>query len=379
MKQKNHTEFQEFVLLGFPAMMELQMLLFVVFLVAYMLTILENLLIIILIKTSHQLHKPMYFFLCNLSFLEVWFTSVTVPKLLVNFLVGNKNISFGVFLIAYLLVLAENMIIILTVWTNYNLHSPMYFFLKNLSILDICYSSVITPKAALTFSLGRRTISYNGCASQMFFFSLFGTTEAFFLAVMAYDRFSAICNPLLYQIIMNKRLCVFMVGGSYLSGCINCTIQTGFTFNLSFCGPKEINHFFCDVPAVMHVSCSDTLVNEIVMLAVCGSIIVGTALVVFISYGYMIITIVRMPSAESRHKAFSTCSSHMLAVTLFFGAVFFMYAQPGATSSPDKSNAISILYTIVVPMINPFIYTLRNQEVKGSLKRLWKRICVSSA
>ncbi|NXN64076.1 OLF12 protein, partial [Himantopus himantopus] len=272
----------------------------------------------------------------------------------------------------YIVTVVGNACMILIIRMDSKLHTPMYFFLENLSILDICYSSVITPKAALTFSLGRRIISYNGCASQMFF-SLFGTTEAFFLAVMAYDRFTAICNPLLYGIIMNKRLCVFMVVGSYLSGCINCTIQTGFTFSLSFCGPKEINHFFCDVPAVMHASCSDTLVNETVMLAVCGSIIVGTALLVFISYGYIIISIVQMPSAESRRKALSTCSSHMLAVSLFFGTAFFMYAQPGAISSPDKSNTISILYTIVIPMLNPFIYTLRNKEVKGSLKKQLER------
>ncbi|XP_009876002.1 PREDICTED: olfactory receptor 12-like [Apaloderma vittatum] len=273
------------------------------------------------------------------------------------------------FSIIYVVTVVGNACMILIIRTDSKLHTPMYFFLENLSILDICYSSLITPKAALTFSLSRRVISYNVCASQMFFFSLFGTAEAFFLAVMAYDRFTAICNPLLYQITMNRRLCVFLVVGSYLSGCMNSTIQTGFTFSLSFCGPKEINHFFCDVPAVMHASCSDTRVNEIVMLAVCGSIIVGTALVVFSSYGYIIITIIQMPSAESRHKAFSTCSSHMLAVSLFFGTVFFMYAQPAATSSPDKSNTISILYTVVIPMLNPFIYTLRNTEVKGSLKK----------
>ncbi|NXE56774.1 OLF12 protein, partial [Casuarius casuarius] len=273
----------------------------------------------------------------------------------------------------YVVTVVGNSGMILIIRMDSKLHTPMYFFLENLSILDICYSSVIIPKAALSFSLGRRIISYNGCASQMFFFSLFGTTEAFFLAMMAYDRFSAICNPLLYQVTMNKSLCVRMLMGSYLSGCINCTIQTGFTFSLSFCGPKEINHFFCDVPAVMHVSCSDTFVNEIIMLSVCGSIIVSTALVVFISYGFIITTIIQMPSAESRCKAFSTCSSHMLAVSLFFGTVFFMYAQPGATSSPYKSSIISILYTTVIPMLNPFIYTLRNKEVKGALKKTVKK------
>ncbi|NWW92113.1 OLF12 protein, partial [Rhynochetos jubatus] len=283
----------------------------------------------------------------------------------------RSQLLLSVFISAiYVVTVLGNAFMILIIRMDSKLHTPMYFFLENLSMLDICYSSVITPKAALTFSLGRRIISYNGCASQMFFFSLFGTTDAFFLAVMAYDRFTAICNPLLYGIIMNKRFCVFMVMGSYLSRCINCTIQTGFTFSLSFCGPKEINHF-CDVSAVMHASCSDMLANEIVMLALCGSIIVGTALVVFISYGY-IITIVQMPSAVSRCKAFSTCSSHMLAISLFFGTVFFMYAQPGATSSPDKSNTISILYTIVIPMLNPFIYTFRNEVVKGSLTKQLK-------
>ncbi|XP_064380925.1 olfactory receptor 9S13-like [Dromaius novaehollandiae] len=273
----------------------------------------------------------------------------------------------------YVVTVVGNSGMILIIRMDSKLHNPMYFFLENLSVLDICYSSVIISKAALSFSLGRRIISYNGCASQMFFFSLFGTTEAFFLAMMANDRFSAICNPLLYQVTMNKRLCVRMLMGSYLSGRINCIIQTGFTFSLPFCGPKEINHFFCDVPAVMHVSCSDTFVNEIIMLSVCGSIIVSTALVVFISYGFIITTIIQMPSAESRCKAASTCSSHMLAVSLFFGTVFFMYAQPGATSSPCKSNIISILYTTVIPMLNPFIYTLRNKEVKGALKKLLKR------
>ncbi|XP_009692936.1 PREDICTED: olfactory receptor 482-like [Cariama cristata] len=242
----------------------------------------------------------------------------------------------------YVVTVVGNACMILIIRMDSRLHTLTYFFLEN---LYICSSSVITLKAALTFSLSRRIISYNGCASQML--SLFGTMEDFFLAVVAYGRFTAICNRLLYQIIMNKRLCVFMVVGAYLSDCINCTIRTGFTFRLSFCGPKKINHF-CDVPAVMifetHLSMKQ-----------------GTALVVFISYSY-IINIVQMPSSESMHKAFSTCSSHMLAVNLLFG-----------TSSPDKKNIISVLYTIVISMLNPFIYTLRNKKAKGSLKKQLKR------
>ncbi|NWS07390.1 OLF12 protein, partial [Motacilla alba] len=285
---------------------------------------------------------------------------------------GSQVLLSVLFSTMYIVTVVGNICMILTIRMDPSLHTPMYFFLENLSTLDICYSSVIAPRAALAFLLGRRSISYSGCASQMFFFSLFGTTEAFFLAVMAYDRLTAICKPLLYQVIMSRRLCVLMVVGSYLSGCINCTIQTCFTFSLS-CGRREINHFFCEVAAVIHTSCSNTFVNELVMLAVCGPIIVGTGLVVFISYGYIIITIIQMPSAEGRHKAFSTCSSHMVTICLFFGTVFFMYAQPGAASSPSKSNTISIFYTVVIPMLNPFIYTLRNREVKGALKKQLKR------
>ncbi|NXO30323.1 OLF12 protein, partial [Cisticola juncidis] len=286
---------------------------------------------------------------------------------------GSQLLLSALFSTMYFVTVVGNVCMILIIRMDSNLHTPMYFFLENLSTLDICYSSVIAPRAALAFFLGRRSISYSGCASQMFFFSLFGTTEAFFLAVMAFDRFTAVCHPLLYQVIMSRRLCVLMVMGSYLSGCINCAIQTGFTFSLSFCGHREINHFFCEVAAVIRASCSDTALNELVMLAVCGSIIVGTALVVFVSYGYIILTIIQMPSAESRNKAVSTCSAHMMTICLFFGTVFFMYAQPGAAASPYKSNTISIFYTVVIPMLNPFIYTLRNREVKGSLRKQLKR------
>ncbi|XP_014749069.1 PREDICTED: olfactory receptor 12-like [Sturnus vulgaris] len=286
---------------------------------------------------------------------------------------GSELVLSVLFSTMYIVTVVGNVCMILIIRLDSSLHTPMYFFLENLSTLDICYSSVITPRATLALLLGRRSISYTGCASQMFFFSLFGTAEAFFLAVMAYDRFTAICSPLLYQLIMSRRLCVLMVTGSYLSGCINCTIQTSFTFRLSFCGHTEIQHFFCEVAAVIRASCSDTRLHELVLLAVCGSIIVGTALVVFVSYGYIIVTIVQMPSAESRHKAFSTCSAHMVTICMFFGTVFFMYAQPGAASSATKTNTISIFYTIVIPMLNPFIYTLRNREVKRSLKQQLKR------
>uniref|UniRef100_A0A8C4Y4M2 Olfactory receptor n=1 Tax=Gopherus evgoodei TaxID=1825980 RepID=A0A8C4Y4M2_9SAUR len=284
---------------------------------------------------------------------------------------------FFLMLVLYLITLVGNVVIItITVvdpaLSDSRLHTPMYFFLKNLSFLDLCYSSVIAPKALLCFLTEHRTISYNGCAAQMFFFSFFGTTETFILAVMAYDRFVAICNPLRYPITMSKRTCVRLVAGSYFAGCLNCSIQTGFTFTLSFCGPGKIDHFFCDVPAVMKASCSDTFASEMAMLAVCGFIIVSTGLVILISYGFIITTVMRIPSAEGRHRAFSTCATHLVTVSLFYGTIFFMYAQPGAISSPGQSKVVSVFYTIVIPMLNPLIYSLRNKEVKGSLRnKLW--------
>ncbi|XP_053218555.1 olfactory receptor 12-like [Podarcis raffonei] len=277
------------------------------------------------------------------------------------------------FLLMYTITLVGNAGMILITSSDSKLHTPMYYFLKNLSFLDICYSSVITPKAMVSFATGDMAISYNGCATQMFFFSLFGTTEAFFLAVMAYDRFIAVCSPLLYHTIMSKKRCMCLVCISYFFGCVNCCTQTGFTFSLAFCGPTHINHFFCDVPAVMKASCSDTFVNEMVLLVVCGLIIVTTAIIVLVSYIYIVTTILNIPTGKGRHKAFSTCTSHLMAVSLFFGTVFFMYAQPGAMSSPNQGKVVSVFYTVVIPTLNPIIYSLRNKEVKQALIRQLKR------
>ncbi|XP_061448037.1 olfactory receptor 9S13-like [Rhineura floridana] len=275
----------------------------------------------------------------------------------------------GLFLLLYVTTLIGNIGMIAIITVDAQLHSPMYFFLKNLSFLDVCYSSVITPKAMLSFATGNKAISYNGCAIQMFFFVLFGTTECFFLAVMAYDRFIAICNPLLYSVTTSKMTCVLLVAISYFFDFLNCCTQTGLTFSLFYCEPGKINQFFCDVPAVMKASCSDTFANEIVLLGMCGFIIVITSTIVLISYGYIVATILCIPSVEGRHKAFSTCTSHITAVILFFGTAFFMYGQPGALSSPNQGKVVSVFYTIVTPMLNPLIYSLRNKEVKDALRR----------
>ncbi|KAM6451687.1 olfactory receptor 9S13-like [Liasis olivaceus] len=277
-------------------------------------------------------------------------------------------------MLLYVITLMGNIGMIMIITVDPHLQSPMYFFLKNLSVLDICYSSVITPKAMVSFATGHKGIFYYACAIQMFFFSLFGTTECFFLAVMAYDRFTAICNPLLYNVTMSKKTCILLITVCYFFGFLNSCTQTSLTFSLSYCEPGEINQFFCDVPAVMKAACSDNFVNEIVLLALCGLIIVITSTIVLISYGYIVATILRMPSVEGRHKAFSTCTSHIMAVSLFFGTAFFMYGQPGAMASPNPGKVVSVFYTIVIPMLNPLIYSLRNKEVKAALERQLKRV-----
>ena len=197
-----------------------------------------------------------------------------------------------------------------------------------------------------------------------------GATEAFLLAVMAYDRFVTICSPLHYPISMCPSICARLVLGCYCGGCLNSILQASFTFTLPFCSSNHIDHFFCDVPPLLKLACADTTVNELVMFGICGLIIVGTTLVVLTSYGYITVTVLRMRSGGGRHKLFSTCGSHMTAVCLFYGTLFVMYAQPGAVQSMEQGKVVSVFYTRVIPMLNPLLYSLRNKEVKDALRRL---------
>ncbi|XP_034643195.1 olfactory receptor 12-like, partial [Trachemys scripta elegans] len=281
---------------------------------------------------------------------------------------GLQVAPFVIFLVIYIVTMMGNTILVLIIRANSHLHTPMYFFLMNLSLVDLCYSSTITPKAMVSFLSGSKAISYNGCATQFFFFGLFITTEAFLLAVMGYDRYTAICNPLLYPVTMSKWVCIQLIVGSYICGCVNAIVQTSFTFTLHYCGSNEIDHFFCDGPPLINLSCSDTFLNNIVMFTLCGFIIAITALIVLISYFYVISTILRIRSAEGRRKAFSTCTSHLVAVTLFYGTTAFMYAQPTWLSSLYPRKAVSVFYTFVIPMLNPFIYSLRNKDVREDVK-----------
>uniref|UniRef100_A0A8C8RLQ1 Olfactory receptor n=1 Tax=Pelusios castaneus TaxID=367368 RepID=A0A8C8RLQ1_9SAUR len=303
MEWENSTTFQEFILLGFPTVLELQVLLFMIFLLVYVLTILENVIIITLIKRNYNLQKPMYFFLSNLSFLEAWYISVTVPKLLVNFLLESKSISFV------------------------------------------------------------------GCMTQLYFFSSLICTECVLLAVMAYDRYVAICNPLRYPAVMTHRLCLQLAVGSWMTGFLASFLKVFFISQLSFCGSNVINHFFCDISPLLNMACTDMTAAEIVDFILALFILLVPLSITIVSYICIIGTILQIPTAQGRRKAFSTCTSHLTVVVIFFSATLFMYARPKRIHPFDLNKLVSVVYTIVTPMLNPFIYCLRNQEVKGALKR----------
>ncbi|XP_059134450.1 olfactory receptor 9S13 [Peromyscus eremicus] len=285
----------------------------------------------------------------------------------------TQALLFVVFLVLYIVTILGNLTMIVVITLDARLHSPMYFFLKNLSFVDLCYSSVIAPNALANFFSSSKVISFEGCATQFFFFSLLATTETFLLAVMAYDRFMAICSPLRYPVTMCHMACVRLVLGTFCVGCLNSIVQTSLTFQLPFCSSNRIDHFYCDVPPLLQLACADTALNELLLFGLCGFIIVSTTLAVLVSYGYITVTILRMHSGSGRHKVFSTCGSHLTAVSLFYGTLFVMYAQPGAVTSMEQGKVVSIFYTLVIPMLNPLIYSLRNKDVTDALWRLGQR------
>ncbi|XP_014460355.2 LOW QUALITY PROTEIN: olfactory receptor 5AS1-like [Alligator mississippiensis] len=284
---------------------------------------------------------------------------------------------FVLFLIIYFSTLVGNIGIIILIQIDSYLHTPMYYFLSNLSFLDLCYSSAIAPKMLANFLTHSKTISFAGCATQMFLFAAFADTECLVLAAMAYDRYMAICNPLLYTAVMSQRVCISLVAGAYISGSMSSLVHTCFTFTLSFCGSNVINHFFCDIPALLALSCSNTHINEILLFALCGTstfvIQTSTFVIILVSYAYILFAILRLHSADNRHKAFSTCTSHLTAITLFYGTLLFMYLQPSSSYVLDTGKVVSVFYTVVFPMLNPLVYSLRNKEVKDALRRTLER------
>ncbi|XP_043827277.1 olfactory receptor 5B12-like [Dromiciops gliroides] len=277
---------------------------------------------------------------------------------------------FIIFTLIYLITLVGNLGIVALIFWNSHLHTPMYFFLSNLSLVDFCYSSAITPKVMAGFLTGDNAISYNGCATQMFFFAAFATIENYLLASMAYDRHAAICMPLHYTSTMTSRACAGLVVGSYVYGYLISSIQIGNTFSLSYCHSNKVNHFFCDIPPLLALSCSDIYNNELILFIFAGFNAFFALLVILTSYLFIFITILRIPSAEGRQKAFSTCASHLSVVSIFYGTIIFMYLQPSSNHSMDTDKIASVFYTMIIPMLNPLVYSLRNKEVHSAIKKV---------
>ncbi|XP_010631475.1 olfactory receptor 1094 [Fukomys damarensis] len=281
---------------------------------------------------------------------------------------------FSLFLAVYLFTLVGNLGLVSLVITDIWLHKPMYYFLSVLSFLDACYSTVVTPKLLVNFRMKDTTISLPECAIQMLLFVTFGTTECFLLAAMAYDRYVAIYNPLLYSVRMSPGVYVPLITASYVGGIIHATVHTVATFSLSFCGFSEIRHVFCDIPPLLAISCSDTHTNQLLLFYCVGTVEVVSILIVLMSYGFILLAILRMRSAEGRRKVFSTCGSHLTGVSVYHGTILFMYVRPSSSYALEQDMVVSIFYTIVIPMLNPIIYSLRNKDVKGAVRKFCKRI-----
>ncbi|XP_066485648.1 olfactory receptor 6Y1-like [Tiliqua scincoides] len=303
MEKINQTNVSYFILLGFPTSVKLQRLLFALFLLAYLLTLMENLVIIFVIRFNSNLHKPMYFFLCNLSFLEIWYVTIIVPKMLADLLTQDKRISF------------------------------------------------------------------QGCLTQLYFFVTFVCSEYILLAVMAYDRYLAICNPLRYPAIMSNAFCAQLSAGCWACGLITSAIKLSFIGRLKYCSIDKINHYFCDISPLLNVSCTDSSMAELADFILALMVIMVPLCIVVTSYIYIICTVLRIPSAQGRRKAFSTCSSHLMVVVLFYSTTLFTYARPKAMYAYNSNKLVSILYTVIVPLLNPLIYCLRNKEVKDALRK----------
>ncbi|XP_058052387.1 olfactory receptor 5G9-like [Ahaetulla prasina] len=306
MAKANHTLVYEFILIGFAGSPELQILLFISFLIVYFITLLGN---------------------------------------------------FGMFLLIQI---------------DSRLHTPMYFFLSNLSLLDFCYSSVVTPKMLIDFVIESKTISIRECAAQMWFFAFFVAAECYLLASMAYDRYVAISNPLVYTVMMSRKTCLLLLVPPCFAGLLNAMTHTVMTFQLTFCKSK-INHFFCDIPAVISLSCSETQINKMVLFIMSFTLGSLSSIFIIISYIYILCAILRIRSVEGQQKAFSTCSTHLTAVSIFYVTLFCIYVRPSHSFLSDQGKMFSVFYTVMIPMLNPLIYSIRNKEVQTAVGRVIRR------
>ncbi|XP_037695796.1 olfactory receptor 151 [Choloepus didactylus] len=299
----------------------------------------------------------------------------TVTEFILGGLTNRPELQLPLFILflgIYMVTMVGNLGMITLIRLNSQLHTPMYFFLSNLSLVDMCYSSVITPKMLVNFVSEKNIISYAGCMSQLYFFLFFVIAECYMLTVMAYDRYVAICNPLLYNIIMSHQVCSLLVTVVYIIALIGSTIETVLMLKLPYC-EVLIRHYFCDILPLMKLSCISTYDVRMAVFFLAGFDIILTSLTVLVSYAFILSSIIHISTTEGRSKAFSTCSSHLAAVGIFYGSTAFMYLKPSTASSLAQENMASVFYTTVIPMLNPLIYSLRNKEVKGALQKTLRR------
>ncbi|XP_028372791.1 olfactory receptor 5M11 [Phyllostomus discolor] len=288
-----------------------------------------------------------------------------------------QSLLFVLFLVVYLVTLLGNLGMIVLIRLDSRLHTPMYFFLTNLAFVDLCYTSNATPQMLTNFLSEKKTISFAGCFTQCYIFIALLLTEFYMLAAMAYDRYVAICNPLRYSVKMSRQVCICLATFPYVYGFSDGLLQAILTFRLTFCRSNIINHFYCADPPLIQLSCSDTYIKEHAMLISAGFNLSSSLTIILVSYAFIIAAILRIKSAEGRHKAFSTCASHMMAVTLFYGTLFCMYVRPPTDKTVEESKIIAVFYTFVSPVLNPLIYSLRNKDVKRALKSVLRQNMVT--
>ncbi|KAH0515539.1 olfactory receptor 150-like [Microtus ochrogaster] len=301
----------------------------------------------------------------------------TVTEFILDGITKNPELQLPLFLIflgVYLVTVVGNLGMIILILFSSHLHTPMYYLLSSLSFIDCCQSTVITPKMLVNFVTEKNVISYAECMAQFYFFCVFAVAECYMLAAMAYDRYVAISNPLLYNVIMSYQVCLWMIAGVYGMGFLSATAYAIFMMRLVFCKANIIRHYFCDYFPLLELSCSSTFINEVLLWSLGSLNILILAMTILSSYIFIIVSILNIHSTEGRLKAFSTCSSHILAVAIFYGSLTFMYFQPPSVNSLGQSKLSSVFYTIIVPMLNPMIYSLRNKDVKVALKKLIHKV-----
>ena len=277
-----------------------------------------------------------------------------------------------VFFLIYVTTMVGNLGLIFLIWKDPHLHTPMYLFLGNLAFADACISTTVTPKMLMKFLNKNDMISVGECFAQYYFFCFSATTEIFLLVAMAYDRYVAICNPLLYLVVMSKRLCTVFISLSYIIGVLNPIVHVGLLFRLTFCKSNVIDHFYCEILPLYTISCTDASLNALVIFIFASSIQISTSVTIIVSYARVLFSVLNMKSEKGRRKAFFTCSAHLLSVSLFYGTLLFMYVSHGSAPGENQDKMYSLFYTVVIPLLNPFIYSLRNKEVLGALKKLIK-------